>query len=42
MRYMLVSYINENHLLCKYQFGFQDGKVIYMALIVLIEKMPKP
>ena len=35
----LVSYINENHLLCKYQFGFQAGKATYMALIVLIEKI---
>ena len=35
----LVSYINENHLLYKYQFGFQAGKATYMALIVLIEKI---
>ena len=33
----LVSYINGNHLLYKYQFGFQAGKATYMALIVLIE-----
>ena len=33
----LVSYINDNHLLYKYQFGFQAGKATYMALIVLIE-----
>ena len=35
----LVSYINENHLLYKYQCGFQAGKATYMALIVLIKKI---
>ena len=35
----LVTYINENRLLYKYQFGFQEGKATYMALIVLIEKV---
>ena len=37
----LVSYINENHSLYKYQFGFQAGKATYTALIVLIEKITK-
>ena len=35
----LVTYINENRLLYKYQFGLREGKATYMALIVLIEKM---
>ena len=35
----LVSYITENHLLHKCQFGFQAGKDTYMALIVLFEKI---
>ena len=35
----LVTYINENRLLYKYQFGFQEGKATYMALIVLIGKV---
>ena len=35
----LVSYINENHLLHKYQFGFQAGKAINMVPNVLIEKI---
>ena len=39
----LVSYINENRLLYKYQFGFQEGNATYMATIVLIEKkIPRP
>ena len=35
----LVTYINENRLLYKYQFGFQEGKATYMDLIMLIEKV---
>ena len=35
----LISYINDNQLLYKYQFGFQKGKATYMALIVLIDKI---
>ena len=34
----LVTYINENRLLYKYQIWFQEGKATYMALILLIEK----
>ena len=34
----LVTYINENRLLYKYQFRFQEGKAAYMALIVFVEK----
>ena len=35
----LASYINENHLLYKYQCGFQEGKATHMALVVLIENI---
>ena len=35
----LVTYINENRLLYKYQFWFQEGNATYMALIVLIGKV---
>ena len=35
----LVTYINENRLLHKYQFRFQEDKATYMAFIVLIEKV---
>ena len=35
----LIDYINENQILYKYQFGFQNGKSTFMALIVLLDKI---
>ena len=35
----LIDYINENHILFEYQFGFQKGKSTFMALIVLLVKI---
>ena len=35
----LIEYINENKLLYKYQFGFQKGKSIYMAVLTLVDKI---
>ena len=35
----LVTYINENRLLYKYQFGFQEGNATYLALILFVEKI---
>ena len=35
----LICFINDNKLLCDYQFGFQKGKSTYMAMVILIEKI---
>ena len=35
----LFDFINENHLLYKFQYGFQKGKSTNMALIMLIDKI---
>ena len=35
----LIEFINENGLLCEYQFGFQKGKSTSMALVTLIDKV---
>ena len=35
----LICFINDNKLLCDYQFGFQKRKSTYMAMVILIEKI---
>ena len=37
----LILYINRHDLLYEYQFGFQKGKSIHMALLTLIDKIQK-
>ena len=35
----LISHINDNKLLCEYQFGFQKGKSTYLAIMMLVDKI---
>ena len=35
----LISYINDNKYLYKYQFGFQKGKSTYLAIMMLVDKI---
>ena len=35
----LLKFINDNDLLYKYQFGFQKGRSIHMAMIILIDNI---
>ena len=37
----LISQINENKLLYEYQFGFQEGKSTYLAIMMLLDKITK-
>ena len=35
----LISQVNENKLLYEYQFGFQNGKSTYLAIMMLVVKI---
>ena len=35
----LITHINDNKLLYKYQFGFQKGKSTHLAIMMLVNKM---
>ena len=38
----LISHINDNKLLYEYQFGFQNGKSTYLAIMLLKDKITEP